>query len=104
MQDAGDGCTVRAHLLKAWEVSGNRPAELEAEPLDGYLAWVWQVFLALSRRRGSTGFSPSPLSWREIEAWERINSVKLEPFETDAVCMLDDLFLSFSAERAKRGR
>lgn len=42
----------------------------------------------------TTGMGPAPLSWREIEAWQRGTNVRLAPWEARLIRKLSVVYLS----------
>jgi hypothetical protein len=80
-----------------------RVAEMEAElALPAFpkgLEYVWRIFWRLRRRKGSNGFSVSPIEWPDIDAFVRNAHMTLLPWEIEILEDLDDTYL---AEQAKR--
>jgi hypothetical protein len=58
------------------------------------LDYLWRIFNRLRRRKGSGGFSSSPIEWPDIDAFLRLSGVKLVPWEIEILEDLDDLFLT----------
>lgn len=70
----------------------------EAEPPEGgryILGWFWQ--LHGQRQAGMAG--PLPLSHQELAAWAGLAGLRPEPWEVDALRLLDQTYLDFVAER-----
>jgi hypothetical protein len=63
-------------------------------PLSPHVAHVWAWYADLCQTRPSGGFGPSRLPRLEIQAWERDEGVRLEPWERRAIMRLDALHLS----------
>jgi len=74
-------------------MTGTLPDELIEPALPGALAYVWMWFLDLSATRGSNGFGPSALGFRDIAAWSELMRIRPTPFEVDLIRNLDGLFL-----------
>lgn len=60
--------------------------------------YLWRVFLRLSRRRGSNGFGPDPVSFIEIETFTRLAGFPLAPWEIEILEHLDDIYLEVRGE------
>lgn len=78
-------------------------AKLEREPPD-QVEYLWRWFGEISLARGSSGWGPLPISYMEIDAWSRLTSTVLEPWEVDAIRRLDMIYLSAQAENAELRR
>lgn len=86
-----DGATLRDHLE-----SDARQGGFESQwrldnppPLSPHIAHVWAWYCDLCQTRQSYGMGPSRLSRLEIQAWERDERVRLEPWERRAIMALD---------------
>lgn len=98
---AGDGSSVSDHL-KALAKRGKRPKQDEEKPpvLMPEAEPLWAVFCALHQTRAS-GMGVGPISFSEIEAYQRLVGVKLDPWEVQAVRAIDMAYLQHEAERSK---
>jgi len=67
--------------------------ELECPPFPSALDYLWRTFSRLRRRKGSNGFSISPIEWPDIDAFVRNAHFPLNQWEIEILEMLDDLFL-----------
>ena len=74
-----------------------RRAEIEAElavpPFPRELGFLWQAFLRLSSRRGSTAFGPAAITWPDIDAFTRLSGLRLAAWEIELIEQLDELWL-----------
>ena len=105
-----DGTTRRDHIEQLCKQTGKTPHELglvedEADdtpeiPEDGVYLWSW--FQELSSGRGNNGFSPTAISWADIEAWARLTAIELTPYETLTLRSMDAAFLSTCAAEAEK--
>jgi hypothetical protein len=92
-----DGLTLREVLEGLLERTTNETrravylAELACPPLPEALIYLWHAFCRLSARRGS-GFSVSPISWSDIDAFVRNAGMKLAPWEIRILEDIDDLY------------
>ncbi len=55
--------------------------------------------MQLSAQRGSSGFGASPLSWLELDAWQRWSRAEPSPVEREWILELDRIWLSLAAEK-----
>jgi hypothetical protein len=56
-------------------------------------ATVWQIFLELNATR-SSGMAVNPISYTEIDSWQRVTGVPLDAWEVMALRALDAEFIS----------
>lgn len=68
-------------------------SELECPPFPASLDYLWVAFHRLRRRKGSNGFSASPIEWPDIDAFVRNARLTLSQWEVETIEMLDDAFL-----------
>lgn len=108
---AGDGATQGAHLRQAQEsakalgLEWAALEEIEADPdpsvmLPEGFDFIWGVFGELNVGRGS-GFAPNPIAWADILAWSVLYSIRLDPWELDALRLLDAVWLKAMSEGRK---
>lgn len=89
-----DGCTVKDHLLAAWNATGQKPQALEDAPTipEGVEpVWVW--FLELHSTRGSNGMGANPISYQELAAWSALTRTTLSPWEVKMLRLIDQEYL-----------
>ena len=67
--------------------------ELTCPPFPLSLDYLWSIFLRLRRRKGSNGFAVSPIEYADIAAFCRLSHMRLSPWDTEIIEMLDNLFL-----------
>lgn len=75
-------------------MTGVVPDELVEPECPAMLVHVWRWFLDLSTTRGSTGFGPAPLGYRDIAAWSALMRTSPTPFEVALLRELDRLFFA----------
>ena len=93
---------MREHLQTAYERSGIIPEALAlASAVPEGCEQLWSDFMALHLSRGSTGFGPARIAFADIDAFERVNRVKLDPWELDAIRRADNAYLVHYAETHK---
>lgn len=106
-----DGASQRDHILEACRQLGKTPEELgypeisleEKEmriPDEGL--YLWSLFQEASAGRGNNGFGPMTLSWSDIEAWARLTSTHLSPYEVLTLRSMDAAFLFAYAKETER--
>jgi hypothetical protein len=78
--------------------------ELAAPPLPRALTYLWLAYWRLRRRKGGSGFGPSPIEWPDIDAFVRYSGMRLRPWELEVIEMLDDLYLVEQGRRAEAKR
>lgn len=80
-------------------VSVAKVAKPPAMPPEG--AHIWQAFRSLHSARVNNGFGPCPISFVDMDAWQRVMQYPLAPWEAEAVRKLDDAYLAIDAEKAE---
>ena len=93
-QRQSDGATLRQHLEIVCRQTGKIPEEYVFPDCPEQLAYLWQLFLQLSRTRGNTGYGLLPLSLVEIEAWTRLMCCPILPWELQAMLLLDSAYMA----------
>lgn len=69
-----------------------------APPLPPEAVHLWQAFRSLDAARGNNGFGPLPISFVDMDAWQRVMQYQLDPWEVEAVRMIDNAYLAVEAE------
>jgi hypothetical protein len=88
-----DGVTERQHLQEVERQSGRAPMALQGPDFPELLEYVWTAFLLLNSTRGQGFSGPLPISYQEIDAWQRITNNTLLPWEIEAIKRLDAVYL-----------
>lgn len=85
---------MRWHLEKVAAATKRRPKELDAHGVcpSGFDA-VWDAFLKLSRRR-QCGMGPQPISYVDMDAFQRLHGITLAPWQVEAIELADGLWLA----------
>jgi hypothetical protein len=82
----------------------DKVAELERDlagpPMPEGALYLWVIFRRLSSRRGNNGFGGLPLTYPEIEAFDRLSGARLEPWEIEIIEHLDGLYLEAQIKAA----
>lgn len=69
------------------------------------IVYLWNAFTRIARARTSNGFGPNPISWGEVESYNRLTRANLAGWEVEAIMALDDAYLECVAEaRTERDR
>lgn len=76
-----DGSTLAEFGASIQEQTGSWPEDIPEPPdippaLEHLWAWFWQLRTA----NPSAGFGPAPLSFGEMDAWQRVTGNRLEPW------------------------
>ena len=66
----------------------------DAPPLPRGCVLLWSDFLALHGTRGSSGMGPARIGFVEIDAWQRVNEVRFEPWEIEAIRRADNAYMA----------
>lgn len=91
---------MRQHLMAAWNATGEMPQRLEFAPvLPEGAEHAWSGFLALHSTRGNNGFGPSPISYADIDAYQRVSGDRLLAWEIDAIRRADHAFFSVQSKK-----
>ena len=85
------------------ELGQKAPEESEdIPPFPWFYKFLFDAFMELHTAR-SSGFTPNPVSYQEIESWCRLNRVEISPHEVRILRNLDNTVLA-TAESGKDGR
>ena len=88
------GVSKRATLLDVERQTGETPkALLEARQQPEGTEFVWQVFNELSMTRGIGMAGAQPITYLELDAYQRVSGLTLTAFELQAIRELDITFL-----------
>ncbi len=71
---------------------GIEPA-MPSNPLPHVVEWLIDMGIT-----EATGMGPAPLSWREIDAWQRSTAITLSPWEAGVIRKLSVAYMSESAK------
>ncbi len=105
------GASQRDHILEACRQLGKTPEELgypelafddEAPLIPDEGLYLWNFFQELSSGRINSGFGPTALSWSDVDAWVRLTSTPLSPYEVLTIRSMDAAFLSAYAKETER--
>jgi hypothetical protein len=98
-----NGATLREALIQAI-ATGSKAAAADIEgpefPLEA--AHVWQLFLELHGTRTSNGFGLNPISYTEIDAYNRLYGYDVSPEELYLLKVADSAALEQIAENNER--
>lgn len=85
----GDGLSLRDHLESVERQTGITPDQLKPLPFPGALEYIWRDFVELSDERTTL----NPISYTELEAWNRLTNKQATTQEIGVIKMLDTVFL-----------
>ncbi|MDP3417849.1 hypothetical protein [Falsiroseomonas sp.] len=101
------GVSARETLqgLLSRNLSDKARAEVEADlygpPLPPAAAYLWEWFLELHEARGAGGMGgPAAITYQDIQAWTGLRGIRLAPWETSVLTMLDRVFRQAMAKGA----
>lgn len=89
------GGTKLDHLKQVEKQKGSDVIPEIEIPEDGQHVWNW--FIDLHKKRGSSGFGAAPLLYTEIRAWGELMRITVEPWEVTAIMEMDDAYLETRA-------
>lgn len=94
---------MREHL-QAHERQTGMPHErlANAPPLPVGCAPLWRGFMEMHNARSWGMGGPLPLSFVEIDAWQRVRRVRLEAWEIAAIKAADAAYLRVQAKARKK--
>lgn len=93
---------MREHLAAVSRQTGEEIEGLDDDEPPEDTEYLWQWFCRLSGRRQS-GMGPAPISWPQMEAFFRCQSVTPDDWEMRALELLDNTWLEVMAEQASKG-
>lgn len=97
-----DGESLLTHLELVSEKTGIiHPMLANAPPLPGGCLTLWQDFLELHHSRGSTGWGPQRITFMDLDAWQRVNRVRLSAWDIACIRKCDDIWLGEYAPQPK---
>jgi hypothetical protein len=102
-EEAERSNTVGEHLA-ALGADGFDVEQFRGPPAPAGVEYVVEWFAELSTARGSNGFSQSPITYAEIDAWARLTGRSLSPFEVDLLRVMDMQYLKVTSNAAESGR
>lgn len=93
-----DGDTLRGFLQWRAAASGHADPRLTARVPQG-LTGLWDAYVELSAMRPA-GMGASCIPGTEYESWQRLNGIRLTPWEVDTLKAMDRAALAASADAA----
>lgn len=55
------------------------------------MRYLWTAFRRIRNRNGGNGYGPTPISWADLDAFDRLSGLRLLPWEIEIIELLDDL-------------
>ena len=90
------------HLASVARQTGKKEAVPDLKPPPATLH-VWRAFQDLHAARTSSGFAPNPIIYSEIRAWSSLMRWPLAPWEVEALCAVDQVYLRLWADSKDGG-
>lgn len=59
---------------------------------------LWSDFAEMHGTRGNTGFGPAPISFVDIDAWQRVTGARLPAWQVEAIRRADNAYFAVRAE------
>jgi hypothetical protein len=96
--------TLREHLDSHQRQTGRvHPMLAEAPPLPDGCKALWRDFLELHTTRGAGMAGPLRISYSDIDAYQRVRSVRLSPWDVGAIVAADRAYLEVYARDYVKG-
>ena len=89
----GDGASLRHHLESLQRNTGITPEQLEPVPFPETLEFIWRDFHELNNGRTSNGYTLNPISYTELDAWNRLMNKQVTAQEISIMKQLDAVFM-----------
>lgn len=88
--------------MAVWQKTGREPQKLADAPrLPDGCEQLWSDFADLHGCRGSTGFGPMRITFGDLDAWQRVQGVRLPAWQIAAIRGADNAYLASWAEQNK---
>lgn len=85
---------LRHHLESIEKQTGITPELLKAAPFPETLEYLWRDFIELNNARTSNGYTLNPISFIEIDAWNRLMNKRVTAQEISILKQLDAVFMN----------
>lgn len=73
---------------------------LDAPALPEGCEELWSIFCELHSCRGSTAVAPQRITYGDLDAFQRVSGIRLQPWEREAIRQADALYLRDHAARS----
>lgn len=94
---------LREHLASLHRQTGVLPDDLANAPdLPSGCEHLWADFIALHECRGSSGFGPLRIGYRDIQAWQDVTGIRLADWQLTCIRRADVAFME-SLPKPKEG-
>ena len=84
---------MRRHLEAVHRQTGIMPEALYPVLLPATLEYIWHYFFELNDARTSNGYTMNPISFTELDAWNRLAKKDITTQEISIIKQLDGVFL-----------
>ena len=97
-----DGATLRDHLEMYQARSGRMHPKMAAAPaLPAGCDLLWADFLDLHGTRQFREHGPAPITFVDLDAWQRVNRVSLPAWQINAIRRADAAYLASVAKAVR---
>lgn len=77
---------------------------LEVPPMPEALAYLWNAFWRIRVRKGTDAMgNVQPIGWGDLDAFNRLSGLKLNPWEIDLIEQIDTVYLQARAKVLREG-
>lgn len=66
------------------------------------MLYLWEYFIELDSGRSVGGMSVNPISYQDIDCWNRLTGKNITANEVEAIKMIDNVFFQYQAKKAKK--
>jgi hypothetical protein len=95
-----DGRSLRKHLEEYEEMTGLTHPKMQDRPvLPRDAVPTWRAFQSLSHRRSYGMGGPMPITWLDLDAYQRVTGESLRPWQIGAIEHLDGVFLEEASKK-----
>jgi hypothetical protein len=88
------GAPVADHLAVVTKQTGKKITTQAAPDLPTHGYHLWAIFLELHSARGGNGYSPNPIGFSELVAWQQLREWPLDSWEVEAIRQIDAAYLA----------
>ena len=97
------GVTRRDELKQVEKQTRKSQPELDkCQEIPDCVQYLWRWFWEINDSRTSNGFGFNPISYLEIEAWDRLTMKWVSPWETETIKKMDTVFREFQADNSSK--
>lgn len=98
----GDGKPLRSHLLKAWEITGEKPEQLDQVSIPYSMLNIWGIYKRLDSHRTYHQGGPNSIQYSEILSFCSLTDTYLSNGDLDIIDRLDNVSLTHYYNQRKK--